>query len=56
MIVSADKTDGKVFRHAIYYFKDGKLVYKEETNIKTDKPEAQLRVVKYLLDRMSKNK
>mgnify|MGYP000899087760 CR=1 FL=1 len=54
MIVSKSKIDGKVFRDAIYYFKDDKLVFKEETNAKIEKPEDQSLSVKYLLDRMPK--
>jgi len=52
MIVSGDKIDGKVFRHAIYYFKGDKLVYKKETNTKIDNPEKQSEPIRYLLDRM----
>ena len=51
MIVSADKIDVKVVRHATYYFKDGKLVYKKETNAKIDNPENQAESIRYLLDR-----
>ncbi len=56
MIVSADRINGKVFRQATYYFKDDKLVYRKETNLKIDKPEEQLQSVKYLLDRMPNSK
>jgi len=52
MIVSADKIDGKVFRHATYYFKNDKLVYKKETNAKIETPEKQSESIKYLLDRI----
>jgi hypothetical protein len=52
LIVSAERIDEKVFRQAIYYFKDDKLVYKKETNVKLDEPEKQSKSVRYLLDRM----
>jgi hypothetical protein len=51
-IISTDQIDAKVYRRAKYFFKNGKLVHKKETNTKIDSPEKLTDVVKYLLKRM----